>query len=58
MATAHHDLAAMPVIRDLAEFDPRSGSVLERLVFNHRFAMIAVCAVITAVLAWAEDGGD
>ena len=52
MATATTDLDAMPVVRDLAEFDPRSGNVLERLVFNNRLAMVVVCAIITVVLGY------
>ena len=31
-------------------FDPKSGSRLERLIFNHRPAVVAACAVITLVL--------
>ena len=34
-----------------SDFDPRSGSALERLIFNHRPAVVAACAVITLVLA-------
>jgi uncharacterized protein len=35
----------------LAHFDTQSGSRLERLVFNHRRAMLVLCAVLTLVLA-------
>ena len=42
MSAASPDLERMPVIRSLAEFDPRSGNVLERLVFNNRLAMVVV----------------
>ena len=52
MATATTDLDAMPVVRDLAEFDPRSGNRLERLVFNHRLAMVVVCTLVTIVLGY------
>jgi predicted RND superfamily exporter protein len=41
---------AMPVVRDVRHFDQRSGNALERLVFNHRLAMIALCALVTLVL--------
>ncbi|MBA5689251.1 efflux RND transporter permease subunit [Rugamonas apoptosis] len=41
---------AMPVVRDLAHFDQRSGNLLERLVFNNRLWMIVLCAVVTLVL--------
>ena len=41
---------SMPVIRDLRDFDVRSGNRLERLVFNHRAILLAVCAVVTLAL--------
>jgi len=41
----------MPVVRDLAEFDVKSGNRLERLVFNNRLAMVIVCALVTIALA-------
>ena len=47
------DFGAMPAIRDLGEFDPRSGNLLERLVFNNRAAMVVVCAIVTVVLGYA-----
>ncbi len=46
-----NDLDQMPVLRDWQQFDPRSGNLLERLVFNHRPAMIVLCALLTVVLA-------
>jgi uncharacterized protein len=51
MAVGTDSLEQMPVVRDLADFDPNSGSRLERLIFNNRLAVVAVCAVITVVLA-------
>ena len=50
-AAEHHE--AMPVVRELAQFDARSGSALERLVFNRRLAMIVLCAIATIVLGYA-----
>lgn len=38
---------AMPTIRDVSAFDKRSGNLLERLVFNHRFIFLAVCTLLT-----------
>ncbi|MDL9997504.1 MMPL family transporter [Variovorax sp. J22P240] len=35
----------------LDTFDPRSGSILERLVFNHRLVVMLICAFVTVVLA-------
>lgn len=45
-----HDIDDMPVVRSLQDFDQKSGSWLERMVFNHRLLMLVVCAVLTAVL--------
>lgn len=45
-------LDRMPVVRDLGKFDANSGNRLERLVFNHRVAMMLVCAVATILFGW------
>ncbi len=36
----------------MSDFDPRSGNALERLLFNHRIWVLAVCAFVTALLGW------
>ncbi|MBL8303968.1 MAG: MMPL family transporter [Ideonella sp.] len=36
----------------LAQFDTRSGSVVERLLFNHRAVVVLVCALVTLLLGW------
>ncbi|MWV14071.1 MMPL family transporter [Pseudomonas sp. R-28-1W-6] len=41
-----------PVIRDLRDFDPRSGNRLERLVFNHRGLFVLLMALVTLVLGY------
>ncbi|HSV70739.1 MAG TPA: MMPL family transporter [Methylibium sp.] len=46
---ASHD--AGPAASDPTPFDPRSGNLLERLVFNHRLVLLLVCAVLTACFA-------
>ena len=51
MAIGTDSLDHMPVVRRLADFDPNSGSRLERLIFNNRLAVVAACAIITVVLA-------
>ena len=33
-------------------FDPRSGSLVERLLFNNRLIIVMICAVVTALLGW------
>lgn len=35
-----------------APFDPRSGSFLERLLFNHRLAVVLLCALVTCLLGY------
>jgi predicted RND superfamily exporter protein len=34
------------------EFDPRTGSFLERLLFNHRAVVVVLCALVTLLLGW------
>jgi uncharacterized protein len=38
--------------REMAQFDTRSGSLVERLLFNHRWLVMLVCALVTVVLGW------
>ncbi|HET7794595.1 MAG TPA: MMPL family transporter [Rhizobacter sp.] len=37
----------------LADFDPRSGSLLERLVFNNRRVVLVLCLLATLLFGWA-----
>src|SRR4030095_5452392 len=53
MAAVTDDLDQMPVVRKLADFDKKSGNVLERLVFNNRLAMGILCTIVTVVLVSA-----
>ncbi|MFJ4290717.1 RND family transporter [Cupriavidus sp. NPDC089707] len=41
-----------PVVRDLEQFDRTSGSLVERLLFNHRLVVVTLCLLITAVLGF------
>ena len=43
---------AMPVVRTLAEFDPRSGHAVERAIFNFRRWIVVVCVLLTVALGW------
>lgn len=36
----------------MQNFDPRSGSAIERALFNHRWLVILLCTVVTLVLGW------
>jgi len=56
MAVDANQIDAMPVVRDIQDFDKQSGNLIERLVFNHRLWMVVVCALVTAVLAWQAKG--
>ena len=49
---AHSPVDAMPVVRSATDFDPKSGNVLERLIFNNRLAVVIACAVATVILAY------
>lgn len=33
-------------------FNPHSGSLLERALFNHRLIVVVVCAILTVLLGW------
>ena len=52
MSVPSKKIDQMPVVKVLADFDRRSGNRLERLVFNHRRLVMAVCALITLVLGF------
>ena len=43
---------SVPVVRTLAEFDEKSGSWLERMLFNNRLWVILACALTTLLLGW------
>jgi hypothetical protein len=45
--------SADPAIPTLEQFDRNSGTPLERLVFNHRRAVLVACAVLTVLLGIA-----
>jgi predicted RND superfamily exporter protein len=36
----------------LADFDVRSGSIVERALFNNRLVVVVLCALITVLLGW------
>lgn len=40
------------VVGDLTKFDSRSGSGVERLLFNNRGIILLVCLLVTAILGW------
>ncbi|WP_085315509.1 efflux RND transporter permease subunit [Derxia lacustris] len=49
---ADTSLDAQPVVARLEDFDTRSGSLPERLLFNHRPWVLALCLLLTALFGW------
>ena len=41
-----------PVIRDIADFDKNSGSIVERAIFNNRLVIVVLCAIVTLLLGY------
>ncbi len=52
MAAPTANIEAMPVVRDLKDFDQKSGILLERLIFNHRMVVMLACLVVTLFLGY------
>jgi hypothetical protein len=52
MQATTNTLDAMPVVRSPAQFDCRSGHLLERLIFNNRLLLLATCLVVTLFLGY------
>ena len=52
MATGTTDPGHMPVVRNLQDFDARSGNALERLIFNNRLWMLIICTMVTVILGY------
>ena len=48
-ATSSDDL---PIITDIKDFDPQSGTFLEKLVFNHRAIVVVLCLIVTVILGY------
>ena len=51
-----HALPAEAVIGDLADFDSRSGSLAERILFNNRFTVVLLCLIVTVLLGAQLSG--
>lgn len=45
----------MPVVKSVEDFDRNSGTLLERVIFNHRFLFTAFCVLVTAFLTYAAS---
>ncbi|PCC99573.1 efflux RND transporter permease subunit [Halopseudomonas pelagia] len=42
----------MPVVRDVNDFDKRSGGLFERIIFSHRILVLISCLLVTVVLGF------
>lgn len=49
---ADNDLDQQPVVRRLEDFDPKSGNLAERALFNYRPIIVALCLLVTILLGW------
>ncbi|MGA8863198.1 MAG: MMPL family transporter [Gallionella sp.] len=47
-----NELVQQPVVRDIKDFDTRSGNLAERVLFNHRPAIVMLCIIITVLLGF------
>ncbi|RZI39937.1 RND family transporter [Herbaspirillum sp. HC18] len=50
MAGSKDLMDRMPVVRSIEDFDSKSGTSFERMIFNNRVAVVLFCFVITLVL--------
>jgi len=42
----------MPVIKDPKDFDPKTGTVAEQIVFNNRAIIVGLCIILTVVFGY------
>jgi predicted RND superfamily exporter protein len=56
MMAVAHALPAEAVIANLANFDSRSGSLAERILFNNRLVIVLLCLLATVVLGYQALG--
>jgi len=49
---AHVQDSDLPIIADIKDFDPQSGTFLEKLVFNNRPVVMILCLITTIVLGY------
>jgi predicted RND superfamily exporter protein len=52
MAIGTDKIDDMPVVKDIRDFDRKSGNKLERMVFNYRRIVVIVCTIVTLILAY------
>lgn len=52
MSSGQREAQLQPVVESLDAFDKKSGSMLERILFNHRAVVVALCMLVTLALAF------
>lgn len=52
MAGTYSNPANFPVVENPRDFDPNTGSWLERVVFNHRALILVAIAILSVALGW------
>ncbi|HEX6704642.1 MAG TPA: MMPL family transporter [Albitalea sp.] len=52
MSPVTDDRDRYPVVPDRTAFDEASGNAFERLIFNHRAALLVLFALLSALFAW------
>ncbi len=56
MSVSKHKIDQMPVIKNSEDFDRKSGSFLEQIIFNNRRLLVAACIIISFVFLFlAKD---
>ncbi len=50
------DFNHQPVVKDVRDFDRRSGNVVERALFNHRPIVVLLCLLVTLLLGFQAAG--
>ncbi len=50
--SVHANAPQQPIVERLEDFDTRSGSLVERVLFNNRQLVVFLCLVITLFLGW------
>jgi predicted RND superfamily exporter protein len=54
-SNVHQDDA---ILRRLEDFNPRSGSRVEQLIFNNRLVIVVLCGILTLILGWQATKVD
>jgi len=48
----HMEIEVMPVIKDPKDFDSKTGTIFERIIFNNRAIIVAMCFIATIVFGY------